>query len=247
MWFRTSDFLMKKHVSVPGTSRMPWKSLPNSFAKLRSHILLYFSDFMRCRYSSTSPVSSSMTAPMKCLDAFAAEWSSLFWSRCAARAYPWQRMGVFVLGGGSCASVRTCSAMAQLIMCAVRAWRRVRAVVVEGAACARGERRRSGGGTASSLESSSMMAGRSRRRGGALAVEVVPVMRTGIWNSSGLQISTGSSSMMGRGAVTGVAVGSGGGTSPRRSVRRDWIAASSSGGASWTPLIAAVRRAVQWR
>ena len=38
-----------------------------------------------------------------------------------------------------------------------------------------------------------------------------------------------------------------GGTSPRSSVRRAWIAASSSGGASWTPSIAAVRRAVASR
>ena len=118
---------------------------------------------------------------------------------------------------------------------------------VEGEACARGERRRSGGGTESSSESSSMMAGRSRRWGGALAGGVVPVMRAGVWTSSGFQISTCSSSMIGRGAVTGVAVGSGGGTSPRSSVRRDSIAASSSGGASWTPLIAAVRRAVASR
>ena len=210
---------------------MPWNSRPNSFAKLFTHIFLYFSDFMRCRYSSTSPVSSSMTAPMKCSDAFAAEFSSSCWSKCAARAYPCRRAGAFVIGGGSCASVRTCSAMTQFIMCAVRACRRVCVVLVEGV-CARGERRRIVGGTMSSSESSSMIAGRFRRLSGGLAGELGPVVRVGCWTSLGLQISTGSSSMMGRGAVTGVAVGSGGGTSPRRRVRRDSIAASSSGGDS---------------
>jgi hypothetical protein len=173
--FGTCDFRMKKHVSVPGMLRMPWNSLPNSFAKLRTHILLYFSDLMRCRYSSTLPVSSSMTAPMKCSDAFAAEWSSLSWRRCAARAYPCRRAGAFVIGGGSCALVRTWSAMRQLIMCTVRA------VVVDGAACARGERRRSGGGADSSSELSSMMAGRSRWMGGTLAGKLVPVSRAGCW------------------------------------------------------------------
>jgi len=75
-----------------------------------------------------------------------------------------------------------------------------------------------------------MMAGRSRQLGGALAGELVPVLRAGCWESSWLQITTGSSSMVGRGAVTGAGVSSGGGTSPRRSVCRAWIAASSSGG-----------------
>jgi hypothetical protein len=40
--------------------------------------------------------------------------------------------------------------MTQLIICAVHAWRRVRAVVVKGAACVRGERRRRVGGDDSS-------------------------------------------------------------------------------------------------
>ncbi len=184
---------------------------------------------------------------MKWLDAFAVEWSSLRWRRCAARAYPCRCAGAFVIGGGSCALVRTWSAMAQLIMCAVRAWRRVRAEVVDGATCARGERRRRVGGADLSSESSPMMAGRSRRMGSTLAGELVPVSHAGWWVSSGLQISTGSSSAVGRGAVTGVGVGTGGGTSPRRRVRRAWIAASLSGGASCTPSIATVRRAVASR
>ena len=45
MCLGTCDFHMKKHVSVPGMSRIPWNSLPNSFAKLCTHILLYLSDF----------------------------------------------------------------------------------------------------------------------------------------------------------------------------------------------------------
>ena len=60
-------------------------------------------------------------------------------------------------------------------------------------------------------------------------------------------MTTGSSSWIGHGALTCGVVGSVGGTSPRRSVRRAWIAASLSGGASWTPAIAAVRRAMAWR
>jgi hypothetical protein len=124
---------------------MPWNSLPNSFAKLCTHILLYLSDLMRCRYSRTAPVSSSRTAPMKCSGVFSVKCCSLYWSRCAARAYPCRCTGAFVIGGGSCTLVRMCLAMTQFIMCAVLAWRRVCAVLVEGV-CARGERRRSVGG-----------------------------------------------------------------------------------------------------
>ena len=57
-----------------------------------------------------------------------------------------------------------------------------------------------------------------------------------------LHMTTGSSSWTGRGALTCGVVGSVGGTLPRRSVRR-----SSSGGASWTPAIVAVRHVVVWR
>ncbi len=200
---------------------IPWNSLPNSFAKLRSHILLYFSDFMRCQYSSIAPVLSPLTALMKILDAFAAEGSSLCWSRCAAKAYPCQREEAFMVSGGSWASVRMCSARTQLIMCAVRAWRRVRAVVVDGMACVRGERQRRVSGNDSSSELSSMMAGQSRRLGGALVGGLLPVLRMGCWTLSGFQITTGSSSsLMGCGAVTGGGVGAVGGTSPRRSVCR---------------------------
>jgi hypothetical protein len=203
---------------------------------------------MRSRYFSIAPVSSSITALMKCSDAFAAEGSSLCWSRFTAKAYPRWQEGAFVVGGGNWASVRTCSAMTQLIMCMVRVWRRVRTVMVDGTACVRGERRRRVGSNDSLSESSSMMAGRSRQLGGALAGDLLPVSRVGCWTSSGFQNTTGSSSsMMGCGAVTGGGVGAVGGTLPRRSVCRAWIAASSSGGASCTPSIAVVRRAVALR
>ena len=217
---------------------MPWNSLPNSFAKLGTHILLYLSDLMRCRYLTT--------APMKCSGVFSVECCSLCWSRCAARAYPCRCTGAFVIGGGSCASVRMCSAMTQFIRCEVRAWRRVCVVLVEGV-CARGGRQRIVGGTMLLKESSSMMAGRFRRLSGGLAGELGPVAGMGCWTSLGLHISTGSLSMMGRGAGIGGGVGALGGTSPRRSVRRAWIAASSSGGDSCTRSIAAVRRAVASR
>ncbi len=151
------------------------------------------------------------------------------------------------LGGGSCAAVRTCSAMTQLIMCAVCAWRRVCVFVVNGAVCFRGERRRGVRGTTSSSGSSSMMAGRFRRSSGVLIGELVLVLCMGYWTSLGLHISTGSSSIVGRGAWTGGGVGAIGGTSPRSSVRRVWIMASSSGEDSCTPSIAAVRRAVASR
>ena len=52
---------------------------------------------------------------------------------------------------------------------------------------------------------------------------------------------------MGRGALPCGEVGSVRGTSPRSSGRSAWIAASSSGGASWIPSIAAVRCAVASR
>ena len=219
MCLGTCDFQMKKHVSVPGMSRMPWNSLPNLFAKLCTHILLYLSDLMRCRYSRTAPVSLLRTAPMKCSGVFSVKCCLLYWSRCAARAYPCRCTGAFVIGGGSCTSVRMCSAMTQFIMCAVCAWRRVCAVLVEGV-CARGERRRSVGGKYSSSVSSSMMAGRSLRLGGALVGKMVPVVRMGCWTSLGRHIATGSSSISGHGAWTGGGVGARGGTSPRRIVRR---------------------------
>ncbi len=60
-------------------------------------------------------------------------------------------------------------------------------------------------------------------------------------------MKTGSLSWQGRSALTCGVVGSVGGTLPRRNVHKAWIAASLSGGASWTPAIAAVRRAVAWR
>ena len=60
-------------------------------------------------------------------------------------------------------------------------------------------------------------------------------------------MNTGSLSWQGRSALTCGVVGSVGGTLPRRNVHKAWIAASLSGGASWTPAIAAVRRAVAWR
>jgi len=121
-------------------------------------------------------------------------------------------------------------------------------VVVDGKECVRGERRRRVSGGDSSSESSSMMAGRSRRLGGALVGDLLPVLHVGRWTSSGFHITTDSlSSMMGHGARTGGGVGAIGGNSPRRSVRRAWIAASSSGGASCTPSIAAARRAVASR
>ena len=198
---------------------MPWNSLPNSFAKLCTHILLYLSDLMRCRYSRTAPVSSSRTAPMKCSGVFSVKCCSLYWSRCAARAYPCRCTGAFVIGGGSCTLVRMCLAMTQFIMCAVLAWRRVCAVLVEGV-CARGERRRSVGGKDSSSVSSLMMAGRSPWLGGALVGGMVPLVRMGCWTLLGRHIATGSSSISGRGAWTGGGVGARGGTSPRRSVRR---------------------------
>ena len=175
-------------------SRIPWNSLPSSFAKLRSHILLYFSDFLRCRYSSAAPVSSSITARMKLLDAYAyaATGSSLCWSRCAVNAYLCWRAGMFGVGSGSWASVRTCSAITQLIMCTVRAWRRARVVVVDGKELVRGERRRRVSGGDSSSESSSMMAGRSRRLGGALVGDLLPVLHVDCWSSSGFHITTDS-------------------------------------------------------
>ena len=115
-------------------------------------------------------------------------------------------------------------------------------------ACVRGERPRRVGGNNLLSESSSMMAG-VIAQAGALVGELVPLFCVGfLWIWSGLHMKTGSSSCKGRGALTccGVVV-SVGGTSPRRSLRRAWIAASLSGRASWTPSIAAVRRAVAWR
>ena len=194
--------MMKKHVSVPGMSRTPWNSLPNTFAKMCIHLLLYLSDLMRCRYSNTAPVSSSMTAPMKCSDVVSAECCSWGWRICAARAYPCRSAAVDVLGGGSCAAVMTCSAMTQLIMCAVRAWRRVCALVVNGAVCAQEEWWRGVRGTKLSSGSSSMMAGRFHRSSGGLVGELALVLHMGCWMSLGLHITTGSSSIVGRGAWT---------------------------------------------
>ena len=84
-------------------------------------------------------------------------------------------------------------------------------------------------------------------RDGTLVGVLILTSWVGFWTSSGLHMKTGSLSWKGRGELTCGVVGSVGGTSPRRSVRRAWIAASSSGGASWTPSIAAVRHAVAWR
>ena len=53
--------------------------------------------------------------------------------------------------------------------------------------------------------------------------------------------------MMGHGALICGGVGEVGGTLPRSSIRRAWIAASSLGGASWTPSIAVVRCAIASR
>ena len=65
------------------------------------------------------------------------------------------------------------------------------------------------------------------------------------WTSSGLHMQTGLSSLMGCCAVlTCGGFGSVGGISPKRSVCSARIAESVSGGASWTPLILAVRRAM---
>jgi hypothetical protein len=183
---------------------------------------------MRCQYSSTSHVSSLMTAPMKCSDAFAAECSSLCWSSCAAKAYPCRRVGTFVSGGGRWASVRMWFAMTQLIMCEVHTWRRVQAVVVDGVACDLGNRRREVGGNDLLSESSSMLAGVSTWAG-ALVGELAPPSCAGCWTSSGFHITTGSLSMMVRSALACGGVGAVGGTSQRSSIRRAWIAASSSG------------------
>ena len=137
--------------------------------------------------------------------------------------------------------------MTQLIMCAVRVWRQMRAVVVDGVACDRGDRQRGVGGNDLLSESSSMMAGVYPRSSAlvagvytrasalvgeldtwasALIGELAPPLRAGCWTSSGLHIITGSLLMMGRGAWTCGGVGAVGGTSPRSSVRSVWIVAS---------------------
>ena len=118
--------------------------------------------------------------------------------------------------------------------------------VGEDEACVRGECQRRVGGNDSSLEPSLMMAG-VVARAGALVCEMVTLFCVGGWTWSGLHMKTGSSSWKGCGALTCGVVGSAGGTLPRRSVRRAWIAVSLSGGASWTPVITAVRCAVAWR
>ena len=84
-------------------------------------------------------------------------------------------------------------------------------------------------------------------RDGTLVGVLILTSWVGFWTSSGLHMKTGSSSLMGHGALICGGVGAVGGTSPRSSVRGAWIASSSSGGASWTPLIAAVRCAVASR
>jgi len=161
-------------------------------------------------------------------------------------AYPCRRVGACVVGGGIWALLRTWFAMTQLIMCAVLTWRRVCVVVVEGVACDRGDRRRGVGGNDLSSESSSMMA-RVCTRAGALVGELAPLSHAGCWTSSGLHITTGSSSIMGYGALICGGVGEIGGTLPRSSICRAWIAASLLGGASWTPSIAVVRCAIASR
>ena len=132
-------------------------------------------------------------------------------------------------------------------MCDVRTLRRACAVVGEDVACIGGERRRRVlGGNDSSSESSSMMAG-VVVWAGELVGELLHLFCVSCWTWSGLHMKTGSSSWTGRGARTCGVLGSVGGTLPRKSVRRAWIAASLSGGASWTPSIAAVRSAMAWR
>jgi hypothetical protein len=131
-------------------------------------------------------------------------------------------------------------------MCDVRTLRRAHPVVGEDVACVRGERQRRVGGNDLSPESSLMMA-RVVARAGALVGELVQLFCVGWWTWSGLHIKTGSSSWKERGVLTCGVVGSVGGTSPMRSVCRACITASLSGGASWTPSIAAVRFAVAWR
>lgn len=134
--------------------------------------------------------------------------------------------------------------MTHFIRCAVRTLRRVHAMVVDDVACIRGERWRRVGGNDSLSESSLMMAG-VPTRDGTLIGELIPtLLHVGFRTFSGLRMKTGLSSLMGRGALTCGRVGAVEGTSPRISVRSTWIAASLSGGASWTPSIAAVRRAV---
>jgi hypothetical protein len=64
-----------------------------------------------------------------------------------------------VVGGDSWASVRTWFAMTQFIICAVRTWMQVRAVLVDGMACDRGDHQRGVGGNDLLSESSLMMAG----------------------------------------------------------------------------------------
>ena len=62
----TCALRMKKHVLVPLMFLMPWNRRPNLLVKLVVHIFLVLSDLMRCLYSRTLPVVSSMTALMKC-------------------------------------------------------------------------------------------------------------------------------------------------------------------------------------
>ena len=85
-----------------------------------------------------------------------------------------------MVGGGIWAFTRMCSAMTQLIMCAVRTLRRAQAVVGEDVACVQGEQRRRVGGNDSLSESSSMMA-RVVALDGALIGELVQPLLLAAW------------------------------------------------------------------
>ena len=62
---RTSNFAMKKHVSMPLRFCISWNRHPILFAKLVSHTNFVAGFLMRCQYSRTAPVSLSMMAPRK--------------------------------------------------------------------------------------------------------------------------------------------------------------------------------------
>ena len=57
---------MKKIVSVPLMSRIPWANLPSSLAKDLCHVSRYLGCLLICLYSNNFPVSSSNTAKLKC-------------------------------------------------------------------------------------------------------------------------------------------------------------------------------------
>ena len=62
----TSSRFMKKIVFVPSTlPGIPWASRPISLPNEYPQSSLYFGRFIRCLYSSSSPVSASRTEPAK--------------------------------------------------------------------------------------------------------------------------------------------------------------------------------------